>query len=374
MDAMRSNQGKPQLSYLLTFPDEPCLWAGPLEGSVLKLGRWYRGELADVPVDDFWDELNGVVAYDAGSEPLPVLVARVAEYGADKYDRGNYLHGRSWSDTCDSLLRHVLALAEGEDIDPESGVHHAGHIMWNVLFLAYCVRHRPDCDDRVRAPRAADAGGTPRVPAWFKVGQRVLALGRAPARIQTTGDIFGPIAALRWEDDGTESGPSFRPSDLEPLDEPADPPPVPTWFRAGQLVRRVGLDEVLEIDHVRGGNAALLYDHAGVGLCHWNPDELEPVDVDDLPAWADHPDADRMLALFPGSPRRSGGFDIDHDGTALPLRWERIYDVYTHANGTVWRNPTSPLDGWAWRREYRGSHVTSVAITRDVAMAEVERP
>tara|TARA_R110000851_G_scaffold315229_3_gene477576 strand:- start:6268 stop:6417 length:150 start_codon:yes stop_codon:yes gene_type:complete len=37
---------------------------------------------------------------------------------------------------------------EGEDIDPESGVSHIGHIMCNAMFLSYMSQFRKDLDDR----------------------------------------------------------------------------------------------------------------------------------------------------------------------------------------------------------------------------------
>jgi hypothetical protein len=86
--ALRHNQCKPELSYLLTFP----------------------------------------LALEAFS--------RACTQGASVYGRGNYLKGAPLSQSLDSLLRHLMAFANGEDIDPKSGQAHVGHIVWNALRLA----------------------------------------------------------------------------------------------------------------------------------------------------------------------------------------------------------------------------------------------
>ena len=37
----------------------------------------------------------------------------------------------------DSMLRHLTALADGEEIDQESGVPHIGLLMCNSMFYSY---------------------------------------------------------------------------------------------------------------------------------------------------------------------------------------------------------------------------------------------
>ena len=37
----------------------------------------------------------------------------------------------------DSMMRHQIALMAGEEIDPESGKPHIGHIMANAMFYSY---------------------------------------------------------------------------------------------------------------------------------------------------------------------------------------------------------------------------------------------
>ena len=87
------------------------------------------------------------------------LLATVSEYGASKYNAYNFVKGAPVSESVDSLMRHLDAWWNGEDIDPESGCHHLGHVAWNAMRLAHEARSRPDLDDRphvVLAARAAD--------------------------------------------------------------------------------------------------------------------------------------------------------------------------------------------------------------------------
>lgn len=61
-------------------------------------------------------------------------VSAVGTYGAAKYtDNG-------WIDVpdgerryTDAMLRHLLREQVGEDLDPDTGLHHAAHVAWNAL-------------------------------------------------------------------------------------------------------------------------------------------------------------------------------------------------------------------------------------------------
>lgn len=102
---------------------------------------------------------------DAGKPPLALLdrfaleeMARVLAFGAEKYSAHNWRGGIRFSRLLDAALRHLMAIADGEDRDPETGLLHAAHAGCCVMFLAWMQRNRPDLDDRFR-PSPAPTNG-----------------------------------------------------------------------------------------------------------------------------------------------------------------------------------------------------------------------
>lgn len=69
--------------------------------------------------------------------PLDTLepVVRVLEFGKLKYGRDNWKLGLDKDEIVDSLMRHLVALSKGEQLDLESGLHHSAHIATNAIFL-----------------------------------------------------------------------------------------------------------------------------------------------------------------------------------------------------------------------------------------------
>jgi hypothetical protein len=75
-------------------------------------------------------------------------IARVLDFGAQKYAAYNWTGGISYSRIYGSLLRHLWAWWKGEDLDPESGLSHLSHAGCNILFLLQYARSRKEFDDR----------------------------------------------------------------------------------------------------------------------------------------------------------------------------------------------------------------------------------
>ena len=74
--------------------------------------------------------------------------ARVLTFGALKYEERNWEKGMPWSKVLASLERHLQAVKNGEDFDPETGLLHSAHIMCNAAFLTQYFKTYPQGDDR----------------------------------------------------------------------------------------------------------------------------------------------------------------------------------------------------------------------------------
>lgn len=71
----------------------------------------------------------------------------VFEYGAKKYAAWNWAKGMPWSVPMACAKRHLVAIAEGEQDDPESGLPHFGHVACNIVMLLHFVSAYPEGDD-----------------------------------------------------------------------------------------------------------------------------------------------------------------------------------------------------------------------------------
>ncbi len=74
-----------------------------------------------------------------------------AKENGGKYPAQNWRKGMSWSETGESLLRHVKSwLQDGEDVDKESGLPTLYHVATNVAFLIEYMETHPELDDRFK--------------------------------------------------------------------------------------------------------------------------------------------------------------------------------------------------------------------------------
>lgn len=69
-------------------------------------------------------------------EPMEEI-ARVMEFGAQKYESHSWQKVKPFSRYLSAAFRHLLAYMKGEQIDPESGLHHLAHCAVNCLFLIW---------------------------------------------------------------------------------------------------------------------------------------------------------------------------------------------------------------------------------------------
>lgn len=108
------------------------------DAKVIKKAEEYSNDSADKVA-------AGNTKYDGGKSPIyrgglayfPVAisaVATVSAFGASKYSWNGW---RGVDDGInrytDALVRHLAYEAEGESVDPDSGLIHAAHTAWNAL-------------------------------------------------------------------------------------------------------------------------------------------------------------------------------------------------------------------------------------------------
>jgi hypothetical protein len=85
----------------------------------------------------------GLLSFKALAELVKVL-----EFGAKKYDSWNWSKGLSFTETFESMQRHLVAWYNGEDNDPETGLSHMAHVFCNAMFLMHFIVTGTGKDDR----------------------------------------------------------------------------------------------------------------------------------------------------------------------------------------------------------------------------------
>ena len=64
-------------------------------------------------------------------------MVRVLEFWSKKYAPDNWKKHLDRRKLLESAQRHLAALMDGEEIDPETGESHIGHLMCNAMFYSY---------------------------------------------------------------------------------------------------------------------------------------------------------------------------------------------------------------------------------------------
>lgn len=79
-----------------------------------------------------------------------VGLAEVLTKGAEKYAAHNWRGGINFSRLIAAAYRHLGAINNGENNDPEWNLPHVYHLACCVMFLSWMQKHRPDLDDRYK--------------------------------------------------------------------------------------------------------------------------------------------------------------------------------------------------------------------------------
>lgn len=138
----RKNAGKAQLDLVPVYVWRKAWTAGLKDEKTLSfllgtVDAWQKGD------DDALYQALPFVPPTVQAEAVKVL-----EFGAKKYKAWNWAKGMPWSVPTGCILRHSLAILNGERTDPESGCSHLGHIFCNILMLIHYVKNYPEGDDR----------------------------------------------------------------------------------------------------------------------------------------------------------------------------------------------------------------------------------
>lgn len=70
-------------------------------------------------------------------------IAEVLTFGARKYKPNNWRKCEDCSRYLAAMWRHIFAFVNGEDTDPETGLHHMYHAMTNMVFM-YSLNYKPN--------------------------------------------------------------------------------------------------------------------------------------------------------------------------------------------------------------------------------------
>lgn len=100
-----------------------------------------------------------------GMDLLPydalVEIAKVLDFGKEKYAAGNWANGIQLSRLIAAAERHIGEFKEGRDFDTESGLHHTAHAACNLLFIIWMTKHRPKMDNRWIKSLAEETANNP---------------------------------------------------------------------------------------------------------------------------------------------------------------------------------------------------------------------
>jgi hypothetical protein len=124
--------------------------------------------ISEKDIKDF--PLNQGLKFDQDKPRMDLLdakalegLARVLTFGAHKYAAHNWRTGLHYSRVISALLRHLNAVQQGQDIDPESNLPHIDHIGCCWMFLSNYMKGdlATTLDDRWKEPQTLAAKYNP---------------------------------------------------------------------------------------------------------------------------------------------------------------------------------------------------------------------
>lgn len=95
-----------------------------------------------------WD----LLPHDALREVARVMSSVLVENGG-KYEPRNWEKGIAASRLYAAAMQHLTSWWTGEDLDPETGLHHLAHAACCVLFMLALARRSHKHDDRPMSER-----------------------------------------------------------------------------------------------------------------------------------------------------------------------------------------------------------------------------
>lgn len=105
----------------------------------------------------------GGVKHDTGKPRMSLIPraaleaeARVMGFGERKYSSQNWRAGFAVSRLLDAALRHIVAYADGETLDPESGLSHLAHARCCLAFAIEQEVYGTGTDDRYKRSARSD--------------------------------------------------------------------------------------------------------------------------------------------------------------------------------------------------------------------------
>ena len=112
--------------------------------------HWDRG--SEMVTNSGHKHDNGKSRVDLLDSDFLMAMGECLKYGAEKpgYGSHNWRGGLAYSRLIGAILRHILAINRGEDIDPESRFPHTAHLGCEVQFLHWMMRYKPELDDRFK--------------------------------------------------------------------------------------------------------------------------------------------------------------------------------------------------------------------------------